>query len=119
MDEISISAPTRVAELKDGEIKVYQIIPEDYGMTRSSNESLRVMDAQQSLQLMLKVFDNHPVPARDIVALNAGAAIYASGLADNLADGVQTALRVIASGKAKAIFDAFIAFTVKHGGDSR
>ena len=100
MDEISIGAPTQVAELKEGEISRYTIEPEQFGMARAPIETLRVEGAEQSLAVIRQVFDNTPGPARDIVALNAGAAIYVAGLADSLAAGVARAQEVIASGEA-------------------
>ena len=100
MDEISIGAPTRVAELKGGEVSLYTIEPEQFGMSRSPIATLSVEGAEQSLAVIRQVFDNTPGPARDIVALNAGAAIYVAGLADSLAAGVARAQEVIASGEA-------------------
>ncbi len=100
MDEISIGAPTRVAELKGGAVSTYTITPEQFGMARSDIAAIAVDGAEQSLALIRQVFDNVPGPARDIVALNAGAAIYAAGLADTLAAGVERAQEVIASGAA-------------------
>jgi anthranilate phosphoribosyltransferase len=110
LDEISIAAATEVAELKNGEIQSYWISPEQFGMTRSSLEQLAVTDAQHSLDIIRAVFDNQPGPARDIVALNAGAAIYAADLADSLAAGIDKALAVIASGAAKAKLQALVAY---------
>ncbi len=100
MDEISMGAPTRVAELKNGKISCYTITPEQFGMTRRALSSVAVDGAEQSLALINKVFSNEAGPARDIVALNAGAAIYVAGLADSLDAGVHRALDVIASGNA-------------------
>lgn len=101
MDEISISAPTSVAELKDGGITEYTIQPEDFGMTRSSVSSIRVNDAKESLEMVHSVLNNDASPARDIVALNAGAAIYVAGLTASHKAGVERALEVIASGDAR------------------
>ncbi len=100
MDEISIGAQTRVAELKDGEVTTYTITPEQFGMRRTDIRAIAVDGAAQSLATIRKVFDNGPGPARDIVALNAGAAIYVAGLADTLEAGVSKAQAVIASGAA-------------------
>lgn len=110
LDEISIAAATEVAELKNGEITSYRLIPEQFGMQRSSLGQLAVEDAEQSLAIIHQVFDNQAGPARDIVALNAGAAIYAADLATDLQQGVEKALAVIASGKAKAKLAALVAF---------
>lgn len=110
LDEISIAAATEVAELKNGEITSYRLIPEQFGMQRSSLSQLAVEDAEQSLAIIHQVFDNQAGPARDIVALNAGAAIYAADLATDLQQGVEKALAVIASGEAKAKLAALVAF---------
>jgi anthranilate phosphoribosyltransferase len=100
LDEISIAAPTRVAELRDGEISLYTIAPEDFGLQRADLSAIAVDNAEQSLAMIKSVFDNQPGPARDIVQLNAGAAIYAAGLTPSLAEGVAVAADVISSGKA-------------------
>jgi len=104
LDEISIGSSTQVAELKDGTVDSYRIEPSQFGMEIANIADLAVKDAQESLALIGQVFDNTPGPARDIVALNAGAAIYVAGLADSLADGVNKALDTIASGSAKQAF---------------
>jgi len=101
MDEISIAAPTEVAELRDGEIRRYRIVPEDFGLTRAPLDSLKVSDAAGSLALLRQVLDGVDGPAHDIVSLNAGAAIYVAGRADTLAEGVAAATTAIASGAAK------------------
>ena len=108
LDEISIAAATRVAELRDGEISTYVVTPEEYGMQRAGIDSLAVADAAQSLAMIEAVFDNQPGPARDIVCLNAGAAIYAADLTATLQQGVDLASEAIASGKAKQTFAALI-----------
>lgn len=109
LDEISIGAPTHVAELKDGEVNTYSIVPEQFGMERHDIGSLRVSSAAESLEIIRGVLDNRPGPARDIVALNAGAAIYAADLTDNLEAGVRRALEVIGSGEARVRLDALVA----------
>jgi anthranilate phosphoribosyltransferase len=101
LDEISIAAPTFVAELREGQIRTYTIAPEDFGVTRQSLDSLRVANAQESLTLIQSVFDDQPGPARDMITLNAGAALYAAGVAENLARGMSLAREAIASGEAK------------------
>jgi anthranilate phosphoribosyltransferase len=111
LDEISIGAPTRVAELKDGKISVYTVTPEDFGLQRADVASLAVGGAQESLAMIREVLDNRPGPARDIVMLNAGAAIYAAGLADTLADGVTRAGEALQSGKAREVLEALIRVT--------
>lgn len=111
MDEISIGAPTQIAELKDGQISSYTITPEQFGVQRRDIAALKSSDAPHSLTILRAVLDNVPGPARDIVMLNAGAAIYVSGLVDTLQQGVHKADEVIASGAARARFDALISFT--------
>jgi anthranilate phosphoribosyltransferase len=108
LDEISIAAPTRVAELRDGEISTYTVKPEDFGLQRAGLDAVAVADAAQSLAMIGAVFDNQPGPARDIVCLNAGAAIYAADLTASLQQGVELASEVIASGKAKQTLAALI-----------
>lgn len=101
LDEISIAAPTRVAELRDGKISTYTVTPEEFGMKRTSLDAITVEGAAQSLAMIEAVFDDQPGPARDIVCLNAGAAIYAANLATSLQQGVVLASEAIASGRAK------------------
>ncbi len=101
MDEISIGAPTRVAELKEGRVRVYSIQPEQFGMAHRDVSKLAVSSPAESLSMVESVLDNVPGPAHDIVALNAGAAIYAAGLAPDLGAGVKTAQAVLASGAAR------------------
>ena len=108
LDEISIGAATQVAELDNGKVNCYRITPQQFGMEIGSVESLAVSDAKQSLALIHRVFDNEKGPARDIVQLNAGAAIYVSGVADSLATGIRIAGEVIASGAAKDKFAQLI-----------
>lgn len=97
LDEISLAAPTQVAELKDGEIREYRIAPEDFGIERHSLTPLRVKTAEDSLLLVHSALAGDG-PAADIVALNAGAALYVSGIADTLAQGVVMAQDAQASG---------------------
>jgi anthranilate phosphoribosyltransferase len=108
LDEISISAPTRVAELKDGGITVYTVSPEDFGLQRADMSAITVDSAAQSLAVINSVFENHAGTALDIVKLNAGAAIYAAGLTTSLAEGVESAAEIISSGKAKQTFESLV-----------
>lgn len=114
LDEISIAAPTSVAELKDGEVTTYSVSPEQFGLQRTSLESLAISDAKSSLAIIRSVLNNQPGPALDIVALNAGAAIYAADLADTLSAGVQRAQQVLADGSALAKFEALIDYSTVH-----
>lgn len=111
MDEISIGAPTYVAELKDGKIDCYTIQPEDFGFTRTDISALTVEDASQSLEVVKAVLGGEAGPARDIVLLNAGAAIYVAGLAESLATGIDRAKEVIDSGAAGAKLQALVEFS--------
>ena len=111
LDEISIGSPTLVAELKNGQVHDYQISPEQFHMQRADVAALAVKDAGQSLAVIQGVFAGEPGPARDIVALNAGAAIYVAGLAGNLETGVRKALEVLDSGAARQKLDALVQLT--------
>jgi anthranilate phosphoribosyltransferase len=108
MDEISIGAPTRVAELKDGQVSTYTISPEQFGVQRGDIKQLVVSSAEESLAIIKAVLEDQPGAARDIVMLNAGAAIYAAGLADTLDAGIRKADTVIATGQAKEKLDALV-----------
>lgn len=113
LDEISIGATTQVAELKDGVIRQYSIAPEQFDMRRADLADLTVDGAQQSLALIRAVLDDTPGAALDIVALNAGAAIYAADLAPTLEQGVRRAQAAIAGGAAREKLAALIEFTNK------
>lgn len=113
MDEISIGSATSVAELKDGEIRTYTIQPEDFGVQKADLIKIKAVDSTDSLNIIKSVFDNQSGPAKDIVCLNAGAAIYVSGLTDTLVAGVEKAQAVIADGSAKAKFEALIEYSNK------
>ncbi len=108
MDEISIGAPTHVAELKDGRINSYTITPEQFDLARGDIASLAVDSAEASLAVVRAVLQNQPGPARDIVLLNAGAAIYAADLVPDLEAGIKKAADVIADGSALAKLDALV-----------
>lgn len=101
LDEISIGAETDVAELKDGVIRSYRLEPEAFGLARAPLEAIRVKDPGESLAIVRGVLANRPGPARDIVLLNAGAAIYAAGRADSMEEGVARADAAISSGEAQ------------------
>jgi anthranilate phosphoribosyltransferase len=113
MDEVSLGAATLVGELKDGEIREYEIHPEDFGMVMASNRALKVEDAATSRAMLLGVLDNQPGPARDIVALNAGVALYAANVAPSMQDGIALAYAAIASGAAKVKLDTLAALSAR------
>jgi anthranilate phosphoribosyltransferase len=97
-----------VGEYKDGGIHEYEIHPEDFGLTMASNRTLKVETPEESKTMLLSVLDNEAGPARDIVMLNAGVALYAANVAKTMADGVALARGVLASGKARAKMHQFI-----------
>jgi anthranilate phosphoribosyltransferase len=111
LDEISIAAATNVAELKDGAVATYTVTPEQFGLQRASLAELAIDDAESSLAMLKTVLDNRPGPARDIVVLNAGAAIYAANLTPSFEAGIARADTLIASGAARAKLDALIAYS--------
>ncbi len=111
LDEISIGDHTEVAELKDGIVRRYAISPEQFGMQRTPVSELAVEGAGQSLAVIRSVLEDSPGAARDIVCLNAGAAIYAAGLAESLAEGVEKADTAIASGEARNKLDQLVILT--------
>ena len=113
MDEISIGAPTYVAELNDGTVTTYTLKPEDLDIASGDVKSLAVEGIEESLARVISVLENNTGPSRDIVALNSGAAIYVAGLADSLQAGVDKALQVIADGSARMKLDELAALSQK------
>ena len=111
MDEISISAPTSVAELKDGEVTPYSIQPADFGIRTRTRDEIVVTSPAESLAMVHSALAGEPSAAADMTALNAGAAIYVAGLSDDLKSAVARAQDVISSGEAKARFDTYVEFT--------
>ena len=111
LDEISLAAPTRIAELNQGRIETYQVTPEDFGMKRAPLAQLKVSNPQESLTLVQAALSAQHEAASDLVALNAGAAIYAAGIALSLKDGVAMAQDAIGSGQAAEKLKEFVAFT--------
>ncbi|HIE54441.1 MAG TPA: anthranilate phosphoribosyltransferase, partial [Chromatiaceae bacterium] len=111
LDEISIGDKTEVAELREGAIRRYAIWPEEFGMQRAPLREIQVEGPRQSLSMIRSVLEDHPGPARDIVLLNAGAAIYCAGLAKDLKAGVEKARSAIASGEARNRLDRLVILT--------
>jgi anthranilate phosphoribosyltransferase len=111
MDEITITTETHVAELKDGGIIEFAVDPEEFGMKLGSAEALMAHDPEEAKARLLAVLGNEYGAARDIVAINAGAAIYVGGMAPTLEAGVKMAIHAIASGEAKAKLEQLIAFS--------
>ena len=108
MDEVSLGAATLVGELKNGKITEYEIHPEDFGMTMASNRSFKVETPEQSRAMLLGVLDNVDSPAKEIVVLNAGVALYAANVANSIAAGIALARTAIESGAAKVKLDALV-----------
>ena len=111
MDEVSLGAATQVGELKDGAIREYDIHPEDFGLTMASSRALKVETPAQSMAMLQGVLANEPGAARDIVILNAGVALYAANVSASIAEGVVLARETLASGKAQAKLQQFVART--------
>src|SRR5438309_1412315 len=113
MDEVSLGAATMVGELKDGEVREYEVHPEDFGLTMASNRALRVATPAESKAMLESVLADEPGAPRDIVVLNAGAALYAANVAPTLADGVRRARAAIADGSARAKLAQYIAYATR------
>jgi anthranilate phosphoribosyltransferase len=113
MDEISLGAATMVGELRDGQIREYEVHPEDFGLQMVASRNLKVADAAESKAMLIGVLENQPGPARDIVCLNAGAALYTANCADSVGSGIALARQTIESGAARKKLDEFVAFTQK------
>lgn len=111
MDELSLGAGTLVGELRDGQVREYELHPEDFGIAMSHSRNLKVADPDESRAMLLGVLDNRPGPALDIVAFNAGAALYVAGVASDIAEGIARARAAIADGSARAKLREFVALT--------
>jgi anthranilate phosphoribosyltransferase len=118
MDEITLGAATLVAELRDGVVHEYEIHPEDFGIAMAASRNLRVNDATESKSMLLEALDDKPGLPREIVVLNAGAALYAADVAATIGDGITLARQALASGAARAKLDAFVQATQRLGGVS-
>ncbi|TCJ11752.1 anthranilate phosphoribosyltransferase [Parasulfuritortus cantonensis] len=110
LDEISIAGETLIGELRDDAVTEYTVHPEQFGLPVHDIDVLRVANVEESRDVVLRVLDNVPGPARDIVLLNAGAAIYAAGVAGDLQDGVARAREALASGRARAKLEELVRF---------
>jgi anthranilate phosphoribosyltransferase len=115
MDEVSLGAATMVGELVDGEIREYEIHPEDYGLPMIASRNLRVADSAESKAKMMEALNGEPGAPFDIVALNAGTALYAAGVASSIEDGLARARTAIQSGAARAKLDQFVRVTRQLG----
>src|SRR5215471_15091305 len=115
MDEVSLGAATMVGELKDGEVREYEIHPEDFGLHMKSNRGLKVSGAAESKDMVLEALSNVEGTPREIVAFNAGTALYAAGVSASIAEGIARARESIASGAAKKKLEQFVSTTQKLG----
>ena len=113
MDELSLGAASLVGELRDGKVREYEVHPEDFGIGMAASRNLRVDDAIESKAMLIEALNNKPGLPRDIVSLNAGAALFVSGVADSIAHGIEAARAAIASGDARAKLEHFIDTTQK------
>ena len=111
LDEISLGGDTYVAELREGDVSEYTLNPQQFGLDSCSSEKLAVHNIDEARAMLLSVFDNRDGPAKDIVALNAGAAIYVGGAATTLQEGIAKARAAIESGGAKAKLEALVVFS--------
>jgi anthranilate phosphoribosyltransferase len=116
MDEVSLGAATMVGELVRGEIREYEIHPEDFGLPMASNRSLKVETPAQSKAMLLGVLENQPGPSRDIVVFNSGVALYAANVVDSIPAGIAKARAALESGAAKAKLDQLIEVSKKLAG---
>jgi anthranilate phosphoribosyltransferase len=113
LDEISLGAATLVGELRDGEVREYEVHPEDFGLQMMSLRNLRVGSADESKAMLLGALENKPGAAREIVCLNSGAALYVANVAESIGDGIARAREAIASGAARAKLDQFVQCTAR------
>jgi len=116
MDELSLGAATLVGELRNGEVREYEVEPEDFGLAMASSRNLKVENAEQSMAMLLEAVEGKPGVPHEIVCLNAGAALYTAGVSDSIADGIAAARQAIASGAARAKIDQFVAVTRRLAG---
>jgi len=115
MDEVSLGAATMVGELVNGEIREYEIHPEDFGMSMIASRNLKVADSAESKAKMMEALRGEPGAASDIVALNAGTALYAAGVASSIEDGLVRARAAVSSGAALAKLAQFVQVTQQLG----
>ena len=118
MDEISLGAGTMVGELKDGQIREYEIHPEDFGLAMASNRALKVADAQESKALVHAALTGIPGTPHEIVVLNSGAALYAANLVGSIEEGIEKARATIRSGAARAKLQQFVEVTQRLGAEA-
>jgi anthranilate phosphoribosyltransferase len=113
LDELSTSGATRVVEVDAGDVRTYEVVPEDVGLARSTYEDVAGGPPDANAQTTRRIFSGEKGPARDLAVLNAGAAIYAAGRADGLESGVRAAEEAVDSGAAGEALDRLVALTGK------
>jgi len=116
LDEVTLGGATMIGELVNGEIREYEIHPEDFGMSMFASRNLQVANAAESKEKIFEALAGTPGPVHDIVALNAGTALYAAGVVESIEAGLQKARACIASGAARAKLDQFVEVTRQLGG---
>jgi len=114
LDEITITGPTRVAEVREGTVRSYEVTPEEFGMDRASLDEISGGDAEANAAIIREILGGKKSPRRDVVLLNAAAALVAAGKADHLAGALPLAARSIDSGAAAGKLEALVRFTNAH-----
>jgi len=115
LDEITITGPTRIAEVRDGAVRTYEVDPEEFGMARATLDDISGGDAAANAAIVREVLTGKKSPRRDVVLLNAAAAVVAAGLVDHLSDGIPIAKQSLDSGAAEAKLAALVKFTATKG----
>jgi anthranilate phosphoribosyltransferase len=113
MDEITTTGKTHVSELAEGKLRSYEVHPEDFGLPTARMDALRGADARENAQILMEILEGKPGPRRDIVLLNAGAALYTAGTAPDIRHGIRQAEESIDTGKAKAKLRSLIDFSTQ------
>jgi anthranilate phosphoribosyltransferase len=113
MDEVSLGAATLVGELKDGQVREYEIHPEDFGLSMVSNRGMKVANANESRMMVQEALDGTAGTPREIVTLNAAVALYVADVVTSIGDGIARARQAIMSGAARAKLDQFVDVTRK------
>jgi anthranilate phosphoribosyltransferase len=111
LDEITISGPTKIAEVRDGQVRVYEVVPEDFGLQRAALEQIAGGDAAENAAIIRAILAGERSCRRDVILLNAAAALVAAGLADRIADAVPLAAYAIDSGHARQRLELLVEFT--------
>ncbi len=113
LDEVSLSGPTRVGEIKNGKVELYEVLPEDFGLKRVPVEELAGGDCKRNVEIFYRILEGEKGPAADFVVLNSAFALTAAGLVDDPSDGVKLAKETIESGKVKKVVERFVELTQK------